>query len=297
MENMKKVSLVFVSLFLVGITCVAQNDWHSSFYKLELQMLLSKELNTKDVKELHQDGTIPYYHLQNIAYYILPKEKALAEKLLIECAEYGIMDTTKLNQSTLSIKSKEKIESSYFNKVDQYHLALIEEISGLLAVEQHYRKRWMKSRFTDSLALIEMKKLDSLNFSFIDGIIKEKRIPVRGEFKINYAPLFLHVTSERFADDTTGFENYRQVIFEMVKTNHFDAGLYALWVDRYYVWHLKSDKQVFGVFRDIKLSQNELPEVIDHEMANHLRSEIGLRTMEEELEYRKLLIELQKSKE
>lgn len=285
---MKALSLLITYFLFNGFCCIAQTDWHASFFVIEEEMILNKELDTKKIKELHQGGTIPYYHLQNIAYYILPKEKVLAERLLIECAEYGIMDTIKLNQSTLSIKSKEKIESSYFNKIDQYHLALIEEISGLLAVEQHYRKKWMKSRFTDSLALNEMKKLDSLNFSFIDGIIKEKKIPVRGEFKINYAPLFLHVTSERFANDTIGFENYRQMIFEMVKTNHFDAGLYALWVDRYYVWHLKSDKQVFGVFRDIKLPQNELPEVIDHEMANHLRSEIGLRTMEEELEYREL---------
>ncbi len=289
---MKYSYLIFIFIINISNNIFSQDTPLQLFYKIDAEMIMKKKLKKDEVLKLYNKSKIRYSSLQDIAYYILPENKRLSLKILISCSSFGVIDTNRLNNSILSKKEKKKIYNHYFENVNLEVLNTLLDLNKKLELDQFLRTKWMKSRFKDTITLNEINLMDSLNFNFIDNIIEKKQFLLRGEFKIEFPfyALFLHVTSKKFENDSLGFENYRKKIYDLVKNEQFDPGAYALWVDRYCVFHLKTN-QFFGVFRSNTTEQDEIPEVIDHIKANALRKEIGLKTIEEEIEFRKIKIQ------
>lgn len=282
---MKQLALLFILLqanLLFGQLSPIEEHrkFNSVFFKAKTEQILSKH----DFKFLMKTNYSSFTQLYQIANEIIETQPKYSVKIYEWTSKYGIISSSNLKkyveQKILTEKQYEKIKSVYLDSVTPEMIQLKEELAKRLAVEQHFRRKWMRKK--DTLALREFERLDSINFDFVNDALFSGKMPSRREFYIegDFFPMFLHVTSEKLGNDSLAFENYREKILQLVLKGKFHPSMYVLWVDRFHKFNLKSEKQIYGTFRSYDTPADELPEVIEPEKLNERRDEIGFKSKE-----------------
>lgn len=290
---MKQLALLLIllqtnSLFGQLSPVEEHRKFNSVFFKSKTEQVLSKQ----DFKFLMNTNYSSFTQLYQIANEIVETQPKYSAKIYEWTSKYGIINVSKLKeiveQKVLTEKQYAKIKSVYLDSVTPEMIQLKEELAKRLAVENHFRWKWMRKK--DTLALSEFERLDSINFEFVDEALFSDKMPGRREFYIesDFFPMFLHVTSEKLGSDSLAFENYREKILGLVLKGKFHPSMYALWVDRFHKFNLKNEKQIYGTFRSYDTPADELPEVIEPERLNERRDEIGYKSKEMGVELRVL---------
>lgn len=280
----------FLSYNLICTTLYGQNNVEIHNLKNEVlqEIALNKKINKKKLKIVLYGNVLTYTEIYNISVAIAKDYSKIATKALVICSSNGIGLSEKteiefIQKKILKPYELKKINKSFLDSVTQNDLKLYENLTERLAIENHYRFKWIKER--DSTAYFNFSKLDSINFEFINDLLFKKNYSPRQKlyFDNKFFPLFLHVTSEKFGKNKKAFEEYRLKILDLVLKGKFDPVAYGVWVDRFHVFNLGESEQIFGTFRSVETKTNEIPPVIDPENLNIRRKKIGLKTKEQEI--------------
>jgi hypothetical protein len=89
-----------------------------------------------------------------------------------------------------------------------------------------------------------------------------------------------------FGNDSVAFEHYRAKIHDLVLKGKFNPDEYALWVDRFHKFNLSSDDEIYGTFRSYETKSDEISKVYNPEKVDELRKEIGVKSVQQEIDMR-----------
>lgn len=179
-------------------------------------------------------------------------------------------------------------QNTYNERLTKYtDIIIYSDLKSMFDLDQYLRNKWMNSGMKDSTRLNEFKKIDTLHAERILQILNTNGWQGHKNLLLEeyFFPLFLHISSSTFTSET--FLKYKKILFEELVKGNLKPDVFALWVDRYCIWHLKQ-KAIYGVFWQNTRTGLELSEVENAIKIDSIRNSIGLLSLEKEIELKRL---------